>query len=175
MRIPKPLRLFAVLAALLAALATGAQAQEQEPAPAEGGIAAMITALGSANLSELQQLVSDLTATGNPAVAPALRALGDGDLYLNDDTDAVVIVDRNRMYDPLSGEQIAPVGDNELSKIRVNNSLRVALSTAVGELTLTSDDIATRLSAARSMFDSADDGNLELLNTARAEESDPAV
>jgi len=140
-----------------------------------GDIPAMIEALGRANLRELQAIVADLTATGDTAVASTLTALAEGDLYVNDETGAVVIVTRNRMYEPLTGAEIAPVGETELSLIRVNNSLRRDLGAAVGQLTLMSDDRATRLEAAQSMFGTAEADNVPLLDEAIAAEDDAAV
>src|SRR5690606_32487028 len=66
-------------------------------------------------------------------------------------------------------------GDADLSRIRVNNSLRRDIRTAVGSLTLMSEDAGTRMTAARSMFASVDETNLELLDEAIAAESDPGV
>ncbi|RUT35089.1 urea ABC transporter permease subunit UrtB [Arsenicitalea aurantiaca] len=168
----RPLQLLMLALALACGLLATAPSRAQD-----GGadIGALVRAMGEASLRELQAIVSDLAATGDPSVTPSLEALAAGNLYVNDETGAVVIMQRNRMYDPVSEEEIAPVGDTDLSRIRVNNSLRRDIGTALGGLTLMSPNTATRMSAARSMLAARSPDNLPLLEEAIAEETDDAV
>ncbi len=67
----------------------------------------------------------------------------------------------------------APKADVE--KVKVNNSLRRVIRTAIGQMTLLSTDPGIRLSAAQSVQRDADPANLELLETALAAETDPRI
>ena len=138
-------------------------------------IAASIQAMGEASLRELAQIVSDLASTGDPAVVPALEALGAGDLYL-DETSGVVVIRRGSSHlDPVSGEAVELAADADLSRIRVNNSLRRDIAAALSGMTLMSDSPATRLSAAQGFLSNPDAANLPLLDEAIAAETNPNV
>nr|WP_314258515.1 urea ABC transporter permease subunit UrtB [uncultured Devosia sp.] len=164
------LNLRTILLALLALpfLLTPARAQDVD-------IPASIAAMGEANLRELTQLVSDLAATGDPAVIPALEALAEGDLYL-DETSGTVVVQRGSTHlDPVSGDEISLGEAADLSRIRVNNSLRRDIAAALSGMTLMSDNPRTRLSAAQGFTARPDAANLPLLDEAIAAEADTAV
>ncbi|MAN44774.1 MAG: urea ABC transporter permease subunit UrtB, partial [Hyphomonas sp.] len=105
-------------------------------------ISAAIQAMGAANLRELEQIVSDLAATGSDTVVPVLTALGDGNLYL-EETSGTVLIERGSTYlDPLSGEPVELGADADLSKIRVNNGLRRDIAAALAGMTLMSENPA---------------------------------
>jgi urea transport system permease protein len=157
---------FACLGLALTLLAGPARAQD---------IPVLIQSMGEASLRELGGIVEDLAATGDSAVAPALEALAAGDLYVNEADGQVVIVSRNRMYAPVSEEEIGPAADADLSRIRINNSLRRDVAAALGSLTLMSDSASVRLSAARSMRANPSEENLALLDEALAAETDATV
>ncbi|GHA16042.1 branched-chain amino acid ABC transporter permease [Devosia pacifica] len=171
-RAPFAFRLLAaalcLLAGVFAPIAVSAQDNTSQ-------IRELIAAMPDASLRELEEIVSSLAATGNTDVVPVLEALGEGDLYFNEETGDVVIVTRNRMYDPVTEEEIAPVGETDLSRIRVNNGLRRDIDATIGGMTLMADDPQTRISAARTMGASPDEENIPLLDEALAAETDPAV
>src|SRR5690606_38218121 len=75
----------------------------------------------------------------------------------------------------LTGEDLGTALSSEIEKIRVNNRLRRAVRSAMGQLTLMSPDAAVRIAAARSVLRTADPESLELLNEALGEETDPQV
>jgi len=170
--ISRPLHLLAIAISIAWTLLIAGPVQAQDQT---NGIPELIAQMGDANLRELEEIVANLTATGDSAVVPALEALGEGDLYVDDASGAVVIVNRNRMYDPVTNEEIGPVGDAELSRIRVNNGLRRDISTALGSLTLMSENASTRLAAARSMRSNPAEENIALLDEAIAAETNENV
>ncbi|KQT44690.1 urea ABC transporter permease [Devosia sp. Leaf420] len=149
-------------------ISTLAQAQTTD-------IPARIAAMGEANLRELTQIVTDLAATGDPAVVPVLTALGDGNLYLDETSGRVVIQTGSAITDPLTGEAVDLGADADLSRIRVNNGLRRDISAALGGLTLMSDNPRTRLSAAQGFLANPDPAALPLLDEAIAAETDANV
>jgi urea transport system permease protein len=173
MRLPVFIRSFLPLLFGLALLMGIQAARAQDQAPPD--IAALVNAMGEASLRELGEIVEQLTATGDSAVAPVLEALAEGDLYVNEADGSVVLVTRNRMYDPLTDAEIGPAADADLSRIRVNNSLRRDVTAAVGGLTLMSQDPRTRMAAAGTMSNSPSELNLTLLDEAIAAETDDDV
>jgi urea transport system permease protein len=146
-----------------------AHAQESVDIPAS------IAAMGEASLRELTQTVVDLAGTGDPAVVPVLTALGDGDLYVDETSGAVVIQRGSSHLDPLTGETVDLGADADLSRIRVNNGLRRDIDAALAGMTLMSDNPATRLTAANGFLANPDPANLPLLDEAIAAETDANV
>jgi urea transport system permease protein len=186
MRHARSLTLFVagLLAALMLAMlpaaaqqttAPEAQAVQTETAPAPAGNAALIAAIGGAILRELGTIVQQLAASEDNAVVPALQALAAGNLYIDKATGAVVMASGTNIVDPLTQAEIGPQAGADLTRIRVNNSLRRDIAAALGSMTLMNDDPRTRTSASRSMMTNPDDANLPLLDEAIAAEGDAAV
>jgi len=163
------LQLFIALALSIGAMA-GAFAQDVE---------ALVDALPEGGYAEREKVILDLAATGDPRLVGLLNAMADGDLYaLRTDGRVVIARKASKMLnvtDALTGEAIGPAADSELEKIRINNRLRRALRTALGQLTLMSPDPSSRLAAAGSMLKSADPEALEVLEQAIAAEKDGRV
>nr|WP_210165402.1 urea ABC transporter permease subunit UrtB [Devosia chinhatensis] len=141
----------------------------------EADIPALIQAMGEANLRELGQIVTDLASTGDAAIVPALQALADGNLYQDDSSGAVVIQRGASHLDPLTGEAVDLGSDADLSRIRVNNSLRRDIASALAGMTLMSDNPGTRLRAANGFLASPDPANMPLLDEAIAVETNAEV
>jgi urea ABC transporter, permease protein UrtB len=141
----------------------------------ETDIPALVQSMGEASLRELGEIVSDLASTGDPAVVPALQALADGNLYLDEASGAVVIQRGSALSDPVSGDAVALGADADLSRIRVNNSLRRDIATALAGMTLMSDNPATRLAAANGFMARPDPANIPLLDEAIAAETNANV
>ncbi|ODT50590.1 urea ABC transporter permease subunit UrtB [Devosia sp. 63-57] len=142
---------------------------------ASADIPALVQSMGQASLKELGQIVTDLAATGDTSVVPALQALADGTLYA-DKTSGLVAIQRGAAYvDPVSGEAIDPAEGADFARIRINNSLRRDVSVAVSGMTLMSESAATRLSAANAFMAKPDPAILPLLDEAIAEETDANV
>ncbi len=139
----------------------------------------LVRQLPEGSFSDRGRVVSALAATGDPRVSGVLEALAAGDLNVIEETGRVVITsgrgDTLTATDALTGEEMGNVPSAGIERIRVNNSLRRAVRTAVGQLTLMSPDAGTRMSAARAMFQAADPNNVELLDEAIAQEVNTAV
>jgi urea transport system permease protein len=117
-----------------------------------------------------------LVAGGDERAVPILEAFLDGRLFLTDDEERMVIgADSSggyQIYDAMSGEDRGEVGKRDVSKIRVNNRLRRAISGALGGLTLMSPSRGTRMAAAEAVFKSRDPANLEAIDKALAEHTE---
>ncbi|ADZ68849.1 urea ABC transporter permease subunit UrtB [Polymorphum gilvum] len=166
-----------ILGSLLPALA---------PVQAQGdlaGLRPLIDALARGGFKETEAQVGALAATGNPAVAPALEALAEGNLYERKSDGAVVIAvkagrDMARdmaLTDPLSGAALGEAASRDLAKIKVNNSLRRVIRSALGALTLMAKDPAVRRQAAEAVFKARDAEAVEALDEAIAAETDAGV
>ena len=141
--------------------------------------AALIKALGTASFSEAEEIIATLGRSGDPRVVPALKALYGGDLYLRKADQNVFIARKSgadlMLIEPLSGEEIGEEKKRALSKIKVNNGLRRAISAAEGTLTLMSPDRGARLQAARAILNAPSEDNLDLLDEALSKETDSEV
>ncbi|MBC7312111.1 MAG: urea ABC transporter permease subunit UrtB, partial [Rhizobium sp.] len=139
----------------------------------------LLNALGKASFKQAKALLTQIAATGDARVVPALEAFAEGDLYLRKSDGSVVItkaVGANlAAIDPLTGEAAGEAPKAGFTKIKVNNTLRRAIRSALGGLTLMSPDKAVRLQAAQQVLQSPSAENLDLVETALAKENDSEV
>jgi len=155
----------------LVMMPTGASAQD--------GVRPMIDILAEGNFRDRRAAAEALAATGDPAAAPVLTALLEGNLYARPGDGAVFIGveegDQLTLIDPISGETVDQVAERSMDKVRVNNPLRRALRTIIGVLTLSNPDPAIRMTAAESAFQNPDADTIETLDAAIAGEEDSAI
>jgi urea ABC transporter, permease protein UrtB len=166
--------LFAAFFALLV-VSLGAPSSAQQPVDPKP----LIDQLAKANFSEAEDLIGKMAATGDARVVPVLQAFTDGDLYVRK-ADNLVFIGKTagsglELVEPLTGESAGPVAKNAVTKIKVNNSLRRAIRSAMGGLTLLSPDRNVRLQAADAVMRSPSSENLELVEAALAKETDAEV
>jgi len=131
------------------------------------------------SFADVEKVVKEVAATGDPAAVRALDALADGNLYARKPDGAVFIVreksDSFDLFDPLTGKADGSGGKDAMSKVKVKNSLRRLINDAVGNLTLAAKDPAVRLAAATTMLNSPDASKIGALDAAIAREPDAAV
>ncbi len=166
-------RLILAAAIFLAAMISGASADD-------AALRASIAKFSEArNFSETEEIVSELAATGETSVVPALNALSDGNLYFRkSDKQVFIIADGQKgveLIDPLTGEKAGEAGKRELTKIKVNNSLRRVVRDSIGNLTLNSKHPETRAEAAATLIANPDAEALPGIEAAIAKETDAAV
>lgn len=157
--------------ALLAALTLSA-ATHADDAALRQSIAKFATAKG---FPAAQAIVQELGTTGDPAVENVLNALSDGNLYIRK-ADNAVFIGRSAagaisLRDPLTGEAAGEASQAELTKVRVNNGLRVTIRDVLGTLTLGSGDPKVRMAAATTMFKSPSAEAIPALDAAIATET----
>jgi urea transport system permease protein len=150
------------------------------PAFAQGGDPKpMFDALAKADFSEAETLIGQIATTGDTRVVPGLQAFSDGDLYFRK-ADNIVFIGKSagsgyELVDPVTGASAGQVAKNAVTKIKINNSLRRVIRSAMGGLTLMSPDKGTRLQAASSILASPSAENLDLVEAALAKETDAEV
>jgi urea transport system permease protein len=159
-----------VLSVLFATIATTARADEFQ---------GLVDALGKANFAQMQDRISALASTGDMRVVPVLNALGDGNLYARKSDGKVFITKASaaslQLTDPVSGEAAGEAPKGALEKVKVNNSVRRAVRTALGGLTLMSPNRAERLKAAEIVAASPDADALDAIEAALGKEQDGTI
>jgi len=169
------MRLLHLVALLLALLVAPLAASPVLAQTDDVTFGTLVDALAPGNFREREAAATALTATGDPRAVAVLQALLDGELQADKASGKVLIGSGARAIDPVTGSAFDGVADLKLDRVKVNNGLRRVLRTLIGQLTLMSDDRATRLTAAQSVLRDANPENLELLTTAIAAETDPAI
>ncbi|WP_346899239.1 urea ABC transporter permease subunit UrtB [uncultured Roseibium sp.] len=166
-----------VIGLLLLSLGAGSDPASAQQAPES--LRPLINALANGKFKETEKQIADLTASGNPVAAPALQALGDGDLYFRKSDKQVFITKKAsggyELIDPLTLESVGEAGRREVKKIKVNNSLRRVIRSALGSLTLMAPDPNVRKAAAEAVFKAKDPDAIEILDTAIAKETNDEV
>ncbi|MDP2781354.1 urea ABC transporter permease subunit UrtB [Devosia sp.] len=160
-------------------LGTAAMAVPAHAQVADSELSALVDALAPGSFKDREAAIAALVATGDPRAVPVLRVLLDGELYV-EDTSAKVVFTANAggkgaRTDPISGTELPELAEAKLGKVKVNNNLRRTLRTAIGQMTLLSQKDDVRLAAAQSILRDADPENLELLDSAMAAETQPAI
>ncbi|WP_337267603.1 urea ABC transporter permease subunit UrtB [Oryzifoliimicrobium ureilyticus] len=149
------------------------------PARAAEDIHALVDALGPGDFDARAEAIKALVASKDPHVGAILQNLSDGNLYSNPEGGPVLVKggtdDEPVFTDPITGETVADVDPDSMSKVKINNSLRGVIATATSQLTLLSPDRGARLAAAQGLLKDADPANLELLTGALANEKDEEV
>ncbi len=162
--------------ALLLALAFGTPAQAQTD---DATLTALVNALPLGNFKEREVAATALAATGDPRAVPVLQTLTDGELYVIEASGQVVFVETSGAgvlaTDPVTASSLGEFAKGDVEKVKVNNGLRRALRTLIGQMTLLSEDRGTRLAAALSVLRDANPDTLELLDSALAAEADPEI
>ncbi|WP_455872529.1 urea ABC transporter permease subunit UrtB [Rhizobium yanglingense] len=147
---------------------------------AQDDIHALVDALGTGGFPEREAAIKALVASGDPHVGQILQQLSDGQLYVNSEEGGPVLLqsgsdDEPTYSDPITGEAVADIDPDYMSKVKINNSLRGVIASAMSTLTLLSPDRGARLSAAQGLLKDSDPSNLELLNSALADEKDAEI
>ncbi len=139
----------------------------------------LLNALGKANFKQAEELLEQIAATADARVVRALEAFAEGDLYVRKSDNQVFITkpagSNLAAIDALTGETVGEEPKGAFTKIKVNNTLRRAIRSALGGLTLLSPDRSVRLAAAQAVLQSPSAENLDLVETALATEADSEV
>ena len=124
-------------------------------------------------------VIEKMAADGDPRVAAILKAMLEGDLYVRDSDEHVVIATKKGKvythFDIVSGEEAGESSSKELSKIKINNRLRGALRDALATLNLFSPDLIIRTAAVEQIMDARDPAMLPLLLRAIEREEDETL
>ncbi|MGF6254562.1 urea ABC transporter permease subunit UrtB [Ensifer sp. LBL] len=163
--------LFVALCLVISAHVVGSRAAED--------LGPLIDQLGSAKLSDMDDHITALAKTGEAKVIPVLEALGEGELYQRKSDGKVFLVKAQGadllLVDPVTAAEAGTAPKAAMQKVKVNNAVRRAVRSALGGLTLFSDDTSARLKAAQSMLQAPNADALESIETAIAAEKDGTV
>jgi urea transport system permease protein len=139
----------------------------------------LIAQLPEGSYSDRAEVVAAIGTTGDDRASAVLEALLEGDLAARKADGVVVRVtgrgSRAMAFDPLTGEELGPVASRSTDSIKVNNSLRRAIRSALSTVRLTAKDPARRLGAAQAAFRTPDPEQLEAIEAALAIEQDAGV
>jgi urea transport system permease protein len=135
----------------------------------------LVQQLGSDDFDTKIQAVAALGAASDPRAVGVLKALEDGALYTTAEKKLVIAEAADsgfKIFDPLDHSPLGEASEDALDKVRVNNRLRGAIDTALGSLTLFSQDPALRLGAAQeALKHPPDDGGAALAKALAAEQA----
>ncbi len=170
------LKHFAVVVAILGAALTVSPAQAQI---ADAELTPLVDALAPGNFKDREAAIGVLVATGDPRAVPVLETLLEGELYFDEASGKVVFTSasggKGTLTDPVTSAELPELTEDGLEKVKVNNGLRRVLRTAIGQMTLLSENSQVRLFAAQSILRDADPAQLELLDSAISAETDAGI
>jgi urea transport system permease protein len=144
-----------------------------QAAPALAALdAKAVSRLASEDSEEKIAAIRQLVQGGDPTALRVLQALGDDALQLSGGK--VVIVDGERVFDAVTGEELkaGPEGGEGIS---INNRVRRELATALAALGLFDPDRGARLAAAQELTAGADLAMAPLLARALEREGDAQI
>ncbi|WP_064684814.1 urea ABC transporter permease subunit UrtB [Rhizobium bangladeshense] len=146
---------------------------------AQDDVHVLVDALGVGGFPERDAAIRALVASGDSHVSQILQRLSDGQLYVNSEGGPVLVQggteDEPVYSDPITGEAVADIDPDVMSKVKINNALRTTITTMMSQLTLLSPDRSARLAAAEGMLKDADPANLDLLSSALSAEKDGEI
>ena len=131
--------------------------------------------LGHKSRSKIKKAVKNLGNQGNPAALPALQALKDNRLRVSEDGTLIILNEAGDAGREALTDKQVEVKSLELSKPRINNSVRRALSATIGKLQLQSTDTNIRLSAAKQLLKKSSSSLVELVEKALAVETNDEI
>ncbi len=192
-------RLFAILCCYVAASMVSVQAQEPvaltgdiqaaampettpEKAPetvTSDSVETLLTKLTAVKLSKALPVLEKLETQGGAALLPMFKSMLAGDLYYIKSSKAVIAVvkadGKLTGRTVLGNQDLGVIEKKQIKKIRVNNKLRVFLRQAIARLQIGAPDAELRLLAVKTLLNSLNSDTVEILNSARASESDEDV
>ncbi len=120
---------------------------------AENDLATLFNGLGAKSRTQIRQTITDLGTLNDPAALPALEALGDRRLRV-DEAGAVYIKDEDgSLRDALGGRLAERAARDEslLRTPRINNAIRRTLGPIIAQLQLNAPETAVRLAAVQEL------------------------
>jgi urea transport system permease protein len=145
----------------------------------DADLSSLVDALAPGNYKDREAAIGVLVATGDQRIVPILQTLLEGELYFDEASGKVVFTSasggKGAASDPITSAELPEITEDGLEKVKVNNGLRRVLRTAIGQMTLLSEDSTVRLFAAQSVLRDADPAQLELLDSAISAETDANI
>jgi urea transport system permease protein len=138
----------------------------------------LIQQLTTVKLSKTKAVLEQLSETKNEYLLPLFETMLEGNLYYEKSSKVLLSVVKTDGEDVitnlLTGEQLS-IEKKAASKIKVNNSLRVYLRSAIAKIQLTSDNVDERYDAVRDLYKKLDKAVIATITELRETESNPKV
>ncbi|MBN2702474.1 MAG: urea ABC transporter permease subunit UrtB [Methylothermaceae bacterium] len=154
-------------------------AQAADPTAGQAILGKVLEGLTVRSFSQKKAAVKNLVVVDHPRVLPVMKALLEGDLYYRKIGRQILILRSQgtgyAIYDAVTGESLDRGDKKGLSKIIINNQMRVILRDAIARLSLASENAGVRLAAVEEMFDRLSSRDAELLRDMRETERHPEV
>lgn len=134
--------------------------------------------LTTVSLSKTKPVLEQLSETEHEQLLPLFEVMLAGNLYFKNDTRELLSVekigDRYVITDLFNGEEVAITRD-DATKIKVNNTLRVYLRSAIAKIQLTSANPKERLAAVEALYKKIDKSTIDTIQTLREGETNAKV
>src|SRR5690606_20632653 len=141
--------------------------------------ATLTSDLAKSGYSQKNQIIDSLAALDDERTLPMLKAMLDGNLYLQKSDKTVVIgLDTSagvEITDIQSSDVLDVVGIRSLDKVKINNSVRGKLRTVIASLQLSAKDPTLRRQSARDLIKSPDPSLRDLIAQAYEQEASSSV
>ncbi len=144
---------------------------------AENDLATLLNGLGAKSRTQIRQTITDLGTLNDPAALPALEALGDRRLRV-DEAGAVYIKDEDGSLRAALGGRLAERAARDESLLRtprINNAIRRTLGPIIAQLQLNAPETAVRLAAVQELTKRPRPEMTGPLQAALERETDPDV
>src|SRR5690348_3284841 len=123
------------------------------------------------DFSDTEEAIAGVASSGNPLAFPIISALADERLMFDAESKKVYVkLPDGKAIDAATGAAVDSIPDSA-SAVNLNNRLRRSIDAALGGLTLLSPDVATRITAAQSVFKSHEEAVLPTVESALAKET----
>ncbi len=129
--------------------------------------------LAASNFDDVRRGIEELGTSGEPRAIDVLAALQNGRLYVGSGGALFIKGEAGAVTDAETGTPASSPGS--LKPVRVNNAVRRAVDSAMGNLRLFARDPAARADAAEAVFKARDPSALPGLERALAKEPDSGV
>ena len=143
------------------------------------GLREQVMALDAKSYDAKREAIEALAGIDHERVLPILQAMLDGQLYRYDEADTLAFGieegEMIRLADALTGADLGLVEEWDVDKIRINNSVRGRLRTALAGLQLRAANSAVRLRSARDLARSPDPALRDTVYAALRQENSSAV
>lgn len=135
--------------------------------------------LNAGSFSAMRTAIDKVQKIDDPRTLPTLKAMSDGMLFYHPEQKTLVIgrpkAEGLAITDVLSEEPLGVVSERTLDKVRINNSVRGKLRTAVASIQLTSNSKNERLQSARDLIKQPDDDLRDIIINAIVNEKNTSV
>ncbi|MBQ0794745.1 urea ABC transporter permease subunit UrtB [Zhongshania sp.] len=179
MKLSHVFRVFVVLALFVVQVVQAEQITPVQSEVASDNALLLNELISARSTSDKKNLINLIANSNFPQRAKVLSALQDGDLYYTKADEQLVYAfshpDGYQITSVIDGEKLGVIGSRKVRKISINNELRTVLRGVLAELSLRSDDVAVRLSAAKDLIRSPSPEFLHAIERAKAVEINKKV